>query len=142
MSKKTEPRKKFQVRPQQQPESDPPPFNALVQKLTHHQTTTFLILTFLTSLLLLGPYLNDHGFIAPGDHRRDFYTLEQTMHGKVPYQDYWWVYGPLMPYYYAGFLKVFGVSIVSILAGKVFLRILTGLLLYLGLCTIIHPAFA
>jgi hypothetical protein len=64
------------------------------------------------------------------------------MHGRVPYQDYWWVYGPLVPYDYASFLKVFGVSIVSILAGNTLLQILTGLLLYLDLYSIIHPAFA
>jgi hypothetical protein len=117
-------------------------FNALIQKLAPHQTAVFLILTLITGIIVLSPYTDYHGLIAPGDHGRDFYAFEQTMNGKVPYQDYWWVYGPLMPYYYAIFLKLLGVTISSLLAGKMLLQIGAGLLLYLGLRSIVHPAFA
>ena len=39
-------------------------------------------------------------------------------HGKLPYKDFWWVYGPLMPYYYGLFYKIFGMHITSVLLGR------------------------
>jgi hypothetical protein len=117
-------------------------FNALTQKLMQHQTVVFFVLTFITGLIVLSPYTDYQGLIAPGDIGRDFYAFEQTLNGQVPYQDYWWVYGPLMPYYYAIFLKLLGVTASSVLIGKIVLQFGAGLLLYLGLRSLIHPAFA
>ena len=126
----------------QHPHSDHEPRPSLIQQLSAHQGALFLALTLITGMIVLSPYTNYHGYMAPGDHGRDFYAFEQTMQGKVPYQDYWWVYGPLMPFFYAFSLKVLGVSAASILAAKSLLQMGAGLLLYLGLRSIIHPAFA
>ena len=55
-------------------------------------------------------------------------------------RDIWWVYGPLMPYYYGIFFLVFGVKITSILLGKFLLNILCGVLFYLA-SSVVMPAF-
>ena len=93
-------------------------------------------------MIVFGPHTDYHGYMATGDHGRDFYAYQQTMQGKVPYQDYWWVYGPLMPYFYAISLKILGISVSSILVATSFLQRGVGLLLYLGLLSIINPAVA
>ena len=116
--------------------------NPLIQKLWQHQTWGFFILVLVTGVIVLAPYTNYHGMIAPGDSGRDFYAFEQTLKGEVPYQDYWWVYGPLMPYYYAMVMSLLGVTMGSVLVGKILLQLVAGLLLYLGLRFVIHPAFA
>ena len=69
----------------QQPHSDHEPRPSLIQQLTAHQGALFLALTLITGMIVLGPYTNYHGYMAPGDHGRDFYAFEQTMQGKVPY---------------------------------------------------------
>ncbi|MDA2934774.1 hypothetical protein MYX82_10595, partial [Acidobacteria bacterium AH-259-D05] len=142
MPEKRKSRKRIKAHPKKRPNGDSPPFHSLIRKLIHHQKATLFILTFITSIIVLSPYMNYHGLIAPGDHGRDFYAYEQTMNGKVPYLDYWWVYGPVMPYYYATFLRILGVNIVTILVGKILLKIVAGLSFYFGLRAIIHPAFA
>lgn len=126
----------------QHPQGDGKRPPSLIQQLTAHQGALFLGLTLLTGMIVFGPHTDYHGYMAPGDHGRDFYAYQQTMQGKVPYQDYWWVYGPLMPYFYAISLKILGISVSSILVAKSFLQMGAGLLLYLGLRSIIHPAFA
>ena len=65
--------------------------------------------------------------------RRDLYAAQAVYRGELPYKDFWWVYGPLMPYYYGLFFKIFGVHIGSMLLGKLILKILGGILICLGL---------
>lgn len=74
--------------------------------------------------------------LSPGDHGRDLYCFEATMRGAMPYRDYWWVYGPLMPYYYAVVNFLLGVNIHSVLLGKMGLDIIAGLFFFLSLSTI------
>ncbi len=76
-----------------------------------------LILLFLAGLLILWPYHNFQEYLAQGDHGRDLYAGQAVLRGETPYKDFWWVYGPFMPYYYAVFLKLFGPAISSILLG-------------------------
>ena len=57
-------------------------------------------------------------WLAPGDHGRDYYAFERVYEGDVPYRDFWWVYGPLMLYYYGLFFKFIGVFIPSIILGQ------------------------
>jgi hypothetical protein len=65
------------------------------------RTLLGLTLTGLTGLFLLLPGVQSQPFIATGDHGRDLYAAAAILQGEVPYRDFWWVYGPLMPYYYA-----------------------------------------
>jgi len=93
----------------------------------------FFVLTLLSGFLVLWPF---HDFIvmfSQGDRGRDFYVFQRTMLGDIPYRDYFWNYGPLPPYFYALFLKMFGVSIPSVLIGEIFVKILCGLVIYLSL---------
>ena len=80
--------------------------------------------------VLLWPLYNYQNYIAQGDHGRDFYCYAATLKGAVPFQDYWWVYGPLMPYYYALFFKMLGLSMPSILIGEIVLKVLAGVMIY------------
>ncbi len=88
-------------------------------------------LSILLGVYILCPYLDYHAFLSPGDHGRDLYCFRVTMQGAMPYQDYWWVYGPLMPFYYAFVLKLLGINVVSVLVGKFFLLLCSGLFIYL-----------
>lgn len=102
----------------------------------------FLCLTLIAGVILLLPTINYQPILAQGDHGRDLYAFERTLHGDKIYRDYWWVYGPLMPHYYSLFDKLFGVQISSILVGKNILILTGGLLVYQILALFIAPALA
>ena len=85
--------------------------------------TGFLIFTLLAGIFILAPQRDFQLFLAQGDHGRDLYCFKATLDGQLPYRDYWWVYGPLMPFYYSLFLKFFGIQVPSILLGKIVLNL-------------------
>ncbi len=107
----------------------------------NYRITAFLLVP-LAGLFLLFHHASFQPFLSQGDHGRDLYAFSQTLHGQMPYKDYWWVYGPLMPYYYALFLKIFGVAIPSILVGKILLTVLSGIFIFFALSLFIPPLFA
>src|SRR5690242_15660151 len=73
----------------------------------------------------------DHApMLATGDHGRDLYSPQALLKGVWPIHDYSWVYGPLMPIYYAGILKILGVSIQNVLIGQILLKILAGIFIF------------
>ena len=96
----------------------------------------FLLLTLLCGIIFNAPYHNFQDFLAQGDHGRDLYAAQAVLRGELPYKDFWWVYGPLMPYYYALFFKMFGVKITSILLGKILANIAAGLFFFLAFAQI------
>lgn len=100
------------------------------------------LLVPLTGLFLLFHQASFIPIIGQGDHGRDLYAFAQTLNGQIPYQDYWWVYGPLMPYYYALFFKIFGIAIPSILVGKILLTVISGTLIFFALSRLIPVLFA
>ncbi|MBP9855637.1 MAG: hypothetical protein KBD53_12280 [Candidatus Omnitrophica bacterium] len=77
--------------------------------------------------------------LTTGDHGRDLDAAEQVLRGKIVYQDYYWVYGPIMPYYYAFFYKLFGINIQSILIGKFFINLMAGIFCYFAVATLFKP---
>ncbi|MBI3602353.1 MAG: hypothetical protein HY209_05625 [Candidatus Omnitrophica bacterium] len=103
---------------------------------------TFLLLTVFAAILFGGPHLGFQDNLAQGDHGRDLYTFEQVLHGKLIYKDIWWVYGPLMPYYYGLFYLIFGFKITSILLGKFILNILGGVFFYLAAGVLMPASWA
>ncbi len=107
----------------------------------NYRVTAFLLVP-LAGLFLLFHHISFQPFLSQGDHGRDLYAFAQTLHGQMPYRDYWWVYGPLMPYYYALFFKIFGLAIPSILAGKILLTILSGIFIFFAMSLFIPPLFA
>lgn len=103
----------------------------------------FFCLTFLAGIFILYPFLDYQALMAAGDHGRDLYAARVALEGRVPYRDYWWVYGPLMPYYYAFFFKFLGIHVPALLTAKALLALLSALLMYGALvAATVSPALA
>lgn len=103
--------------------------------LIPHQRLLFLFLTIVAGLLVLLPFHDFQYFLAQGDHGRDLYCFKKTMEGALPYRDYSWLFGPLMPYYYSLFYHLFGVSIQSVLLGQNLIILLAGVFIFL-ICSV------
>ncbi len=99
-------------------------------------------LAIAAGIFIIFSAVNIQGPLSTGDHGRDLYAAERTLHGDLAYRDYWWVYGPLMPFYYAGFMKAFGVSITSVLIGKALLKVIAGVFIFLALAPVSGTAAA
>ena len=106
------------------------------------QKNIFLLLTILLSAVFVWPELNFQDLLSQGDHGRDLYAFDAVTHGKLPYKDFWWVYGPLMPYYYGLFFKIFGVHITSVLLGRALLAIVCSVFFYLSASCLMSPGLA
>ncbi len=92
-----------------------------------------LLLVILVGIIITAPYANFQDYLSQGDQGRDLYAAQAVYRGELPYRDFWWVYGPLMPYYYGLFFKVFGAKIGSMIIGKLILRIMGGVLICLAM---------
>ncbi len=103
---------------------------AKLKSLIKFEEFIYLFLVIAAGLALLGPYHNFQLHLAQGDHGNNLYCFKKTLDGAMPYRDYWWVYGPLMPYYYSLFFRLFGVSIHSVVIGYTFLNLLCGIFFY------------
>ncbi len=114
----------------------------LITFYKRHEKHIFLFFTIILGIFLLHQVSDYQIFLSQGDHGRDLYCFQKTLEGQKPYQDYWWVYGPAMPYYYSFFYKIFGISIKSVILGKHFLVILSAVFFYLTLCLFASPILA
>ena len=85
------------------------------------------------------PFLNFQNALAVGDQGFNLYAFERTAMGEQPYVDFWWCYGPFAPYYFAAFIKIFGATMSSVLAGKALLNFLAGLFCFLAVTRISSP---
>ena len=101
--------------------------------LKQHSKALLLLLVLVAGIIITAPYANFQDFLSQGDHGRDLYAAQAVYRGELPYKDFWWVYGPLMPYYYGLFFKIFGTQISSMILGKLILRILGGILICLAM---------
>ncbi|MDE2009912.1 MAG: hypothetical protein KGJ09_07535 [Candidatus Omnitrophica bacterium] len=101
-----------------------------------------LLAVLAAGIIIAAPYTNFQEYLSQGDHGRDLYAAQAVFRGELPYKDFWWVYGPLMPYYYGLFFKIFGTKISSMILGKLCLRIAGGILMALGLLEIASPLAA
>ena len=97
---------------------------------------------FLSGLLVMHYHLISQSFLSQGDHGRDLYCFQAILQGQLPYRDFWWVYGPLMPFYYAAFYKVLGFAVSSVLVGQVILKLLAGFFFFLTLSVYIPALWA
>ena len=104
--------------------------------LKQHARLLTLILVLIAGILITAPYANYQDYLSQGDHGRDLYAAQAVFRGELPYKDFWWVYGPLTPYYYGLFFKVFGMQISSMILGKLIIRILAGILICLAMMEI------
>ena len=106
--------------------------------ISRSQKLIFLFLTAAVGLFLLYPYRNYQPLLAQGDHGIGLYVPWAILQGDHLYRDVHWWYGPLMPYYYAFCLKIFGINIQSVLLGKIFLTFLCSLFFYFILITVAY----
>ncbi len=104
--------------------------------------TRLILLLFIAGIMIHLPFWNYHHFISTGDTGRDLYVFSRTALGDVPYRDYWWCYGPLMPYIYGTIMRIFGFSLNVILITQHFFYILSGLFFFAALSFIIPPSLA
>ena len=104
--------------------------------LKHHIKCLVLLAVLAVGIIITFPYSNFQDYLSQGDHGRDLYAAQAVYRGELPYKDFWWVYGPLMPYYYGLFFKIFGTQVSSMILGKLILRILGGILICLGMMEI------
>jgi len=102
----------------------------------------FLLLTIFAGIIILWPLHNFQNYLSQGDHGRDLYCFKKTMEGALPYRDYSWLFGPLMPYYYSIFYFLGGISIQSVLLGYLLLVLLTGIVIYLICSVFLSPAIS
>jgi hypothetical protein len=116
--------------------------NPFLKEFLHHQKIIFLILTVAVGIIILFPIHNFQAPLAQGDHGRELYAFWQTSQGETPYQDYWWCYGPLMPYYYGFIFKIFGPLIQNALLGELLLKLCAVSLCYLALNCFIQTGWA
>ena len=110
--------------------------------LKQHAKPFVLLLVLLAGIIITAPFANYQDYLSQGDHGRDLYAAQAVFRGELPYKDFWWVYGPLTPYYYGLFFKVFGVKITSMILGKIILRILGGILVALAMMQAASPLAA
>lgn len=115
---------------------------SLLSYLSGKEKTLYFFLTILAGVILLWPLHDFQHYVSQGDHGRDLYCFKMVMNGALPYRDFSWLFGPLMPYYYAAFYILGGVNIQSILLGQMILILLTGLTLYKTCSIFLRPALA
>src|SRR5476651_2173736 len=101
--------------------------------LKQHAKSLTLLLVLIAGIIITAPYANYQDYLSQGDHGRDLYAAQAVYRGELPYKNFWWVYGPLMPYYYGLFFKVFGIHMSSMILGKLVLRIIGGILICLAM---------
>ena len=101
--------------------------------LNQHYKSLLILLVLAVGIIITSHQANFQDFLAQGDHGRDLYAAQAVYRGELPFRDFWWDYGPLMPYYYGLFFKILGTHISSMLTGKIVLKILGGILMCLGL---------
>ncbi len=100
----------------------------------------FLGLTILGAIITGYSNLNYIELLSTGDHGRDLYASAAVIRGEMPYKDFWWVYGPVMPYYYGLCNLLFGTKISAVFLGKLFIEITLGVFFYLGMARFM-PAY-
>ena len=93
---------------------------------------------YLSALIIAGVTIFAHQLISQpvldhGDHGLNLYAFEQAANGKIVYKDFWWPFGPLGPYYYGFFMKLFDHNIKSVLLGQILLKLTSGILLFYNL---------
>ena len=74
---------------------------------------------------------------------RDLYAFWMTHQGYRPYRDYWWQYGPVMPYYFSFFFQAAGAGLASVRIGLGLLFFLCALFSFRTLRVLVSsvPAF-
>ena len=119
-----------------------PQIKTIFKRLHQREKLFFFLLTIVAGIFILWPLHDFQHYLAQGDHGRDLYCFKKTLHGAIPYRDYSWLFGPLMPYYYSLAYILGGISIQSVLLAQGFLILLTGVFIYRTCAVFLSPATA
>ena len=111
-------------------------------KTALHKKWLFFLLTLLAGIYILYPFHDFQYYMSTGDHGRELYSYKKAMDGAIPYQDYSWLYGPFLLYYYALCYKIFGLSVQSVLLGQNLLILAVGLFVYLIASLFMAPSLS
>lgn len=114
----------------------------MLPTLSQRQKGLFFFLTLFLGCFFFFPHLDYQAFLSTGDHGRELYGFKCVMDGGVPYRDFSWFQGPLTPYYYALFFKLFGPTIQSAVLGQTLLVLLTGLVIFFLAASFLTPGIA
>jgi len=85
---------------------------------------------------------NTQPYLSTDDMGKDLYPFWMTLEGRWPCRDYYWQYGPLMLFYYAFWLAIGGMNLVSIRIGYSFIYLLSSMLSYRTLRLFVSPQAA
>ncbi len=110
--------------------------------LAGNRRSLLFVLALCIGVFILYPRLGWVEWFDPGDRGRDLYAFERTLHGELPYTDYHWFYGPLMPFVYGGFCGVFGCQMSSVILCKLFLTLLAAAFFFLAVSELCAPLTA
>lgn len=104
--------------------------------------TKYLYIVLIVVILIL--YMLSFGkfFLNDGDHGRDLLSFLMTSEGKLPYVDYNWIYGPLMPFYYGLLFKILSPNILIASAGWYFIFTLAIIMFYITVKDSFNPLIA
>lgn len=94
----------------------------------------FFIITVIAGIWTLYPFINFQHHFSMTLHGHELYSFKNVFDGLIPYRDFYWDNGPLMPYFYNLCFKLFGISIQSVLLGETILLLLNGIIIYF-ICT-------
>lgn len=93
-------------------------------------------------LVFWTPVINVLPGISTGDMGRDLYAFQMTLQKKWPCRDYFWNYGPLMLLYYAFWLLVGGMNLVSVRMGLGVIYLFSSVCAYRTLRLFVSPVLA
>lgn len=95
------------------------------------KNTRYLYIVLIVVIVIL--YMLSFGkfFLNEGDHGRDLLGFLMTSEGGLPYIDYNWIYGPLMPFYYGLLFKILSPSILIASVGWYFIFTLAIVMFYI-----------
>lgn len=85
---------------------------------------------------------NTQPYLSSDDMGKDLYPFWMTLEGQWPCRGYYWQYGPAMLFYYAFWLLIGGVHLVSIRMGYSVLYLLSSILSYRTLRLFVSPPIA
>ncbi len=115
---------------------------SVMKEPARQSSLAYFLAAIICAAVIYYPSIDYQIQLSQGDHGLNLYAAEAVLRGEIPYKDFHWFYGPLMPYYYAVFFALFGTSIKSLLIGKAVLMIASSGLIFLTLRLICSVSIA
>ena len=98
--------------------------------------------TIFIALFIYLPSLTVQDTFSSANVGDNLFASEAVAKGLLPYRDFNWNYGPLMPYYNAYLFKIFGHDLHSLILGRIFLKTIFAGIFFLAALKIMPPLAA